>query len=215
MGGVIHCRPDEMHVFFPDRSVTFDSLSVSTHFTLLELTGPQAVRSVLRLGYWDGFHAPVCGENIANAFATIVPQMEASKLRGQDGQTLAQLESTLDSVWRDCRNLSGCERFFDAAKAIGNLPPNILSTEKVAETLGMSRTKLNLVFMSGCGERPGSYLSRLKVAIIRELLSNTSLSVAQIAMRTGFSSASALAYFFRRRAGVPPRSSRQRKTEKI
>lgn len=208
-GETVLCRADELSVFFPSRRATFESTFESTRFTLLELGGPQVVRAVLRLGYWDGFQASVRGDDVANALGFLVPQMEASARRGLDEQTLAQLERALDSIWRDCRNRSGREAFFDLVKTIHNLPLNGLTTEKVAEATSMSRSKLNQMFMSGRGERPGAYLARLKVAVIGELLSAASLSVAQIAARTGFSSASALACFFRRQVGVTPRKYQQ------
>lgn len=208
-GETVLCRADELSVFFPNRRATFESTAESTCFTLLELGGPQVVRAVLRLGYWDGFQASVRGDDVANALGFLVPRMEASARRGLDEQTLALLERALDSIWRECRNRSGREAFFDLVKTIHNLPLNNLTTEKVAESTGVSRSKLNQVFMSGRGERPGAYLARLKVAVIGELLSAASLSVAQIAARTGFSSASALACFFRRQVGVTPRKYQQ------
>lgn len=201
------CRAGDLFVAFPGRHLTVSPTSANARFAYLELQGPQAVLSVLGLGYGHAFCAPTAGTDWLDSLAPIVA---AHPLRGRDAQVLAPLEQTLGVVWQDCRARSPAPAFFSALRAIHNLPSNALTTEKVAAALNISRASLNQMFLKGCGLRPGAYLARLKAEIVRTLLDDDFLTVSQIAARTGFSSASALACFFRRQVGTTPHAYRTR-----
>lgn len=201
-GADARVRAGEVLVLFPGRRVTLSPAAAETQFAYVELKGLQAVRAVLRLGYWDGFHAEDGGG--AEFLDALAARLEGSLLRGRDGQLLAVLEQNLNAVWRNCRSRAPSPEAFVALRAVGNLPPGELTTEKTAEALGMSRSKLNALFLSGVGRRPGAYLAALKCAVAGELLSDAALPVTRIAQRMGFSSASAFACFFRRHCGMTP-----------
>ena len=195
------CHAGDLFVTFPGRRLTLEPTSDNAQFIHLELQGVQAVSSVLGLGYRHGFHANHVDTNRMYALAEAVA---SGVMPGKQEQILAQLEQVICDMWRDCREHSEEPEFFSLLRAIHRLPPNILTTEKVSAALNISRTKLNLLFMKGCGVRPGAYLAGIKGEIIRALLDDGRLTIAQIAERTGFSSASALACFFRRKFGVVP-----------
>lgn len=207
-GGQTICHAGELYVAFPDTRLSL-SVATQTRFAYLELQGPHAVRAILRLGFWNGFREPSGNdETFPDSLAAL---LEASPRRGRDEQVLVQLEQGLDAVWRDCRSRSRVPAFFDAMRIIHRLPPTALTTEKAAAALGISRTKFNQIFLAERGMRPGAYLASLKADIAKELLTDVSLNVSQVAKRTGFSSASALASFFRRLCGVTPKTFRDLK----
>jgi len=79
-----------------------------------------------------------------------------------------------------------------------------LTTESAAAALGVSRTKINSIFLTGLKMRPGEYISQTVMARSLAMLFWTKLSVAQVAEKMGFSSASAFATFLRRRIGMTP-----------
>lgn len=200
------CRAGDLFVAFPGRRLTLSPTSKNARFAYLELQGSQAVLSVLGLGYGHAFCAPTAGTDWLDS---LVPTVESCPLPGRDAQVLARLEQTLGDVWQDCLARSPVPAFFSALRAIHNLPPNALTTEKVAAALNISRASLNQLFLKGCGLRPGAYLAGLKAEIVRALLGNDLLTVSQIAARTGFSSAAALACFFRRQVGTTPHAYRK------
>lgn len=202
----VACRAGDLFVGFPGRRLTVAPGSAGAQFIHLELQGSQAVPSVLELGYRHAFHAR--GVDTDRLYA-LVEAAAAGALSGQEEQLLPQFEQVLRDLWLDCRSHSDSPEFLALVRAIHCLPSNALTTEKVAAALNISRTGLNQLFMKGGGVRPGAYLAGLKAEIVRALLDNGRLTVAQIAARTGFSSASALACFFRREIGVAPSDYRR------
>ena len=197
--GTVGCRAGEMLVLLPGLPLT--SAASETRLAYLELAGPKAVRATLRLGFWDGFRAPCPDGGFLDDLAA---SFEASPLRGRDERLLSQVEEGLDLIWQNARRLSRCPAFFSALRVVSGLPMDARTTEKAAEALGISRSKLNQLFLAGLGRRPGDLLAEMKAAVVGELLADATLSVSQVALRTGFSSASALACFFRRWRDITP-----------
>ena len=199
--GTVGCRAGEMLVLFPGLPLTLTSAASETRLAYLELAGPKAVRATLRLGFWDGFRAPCPDAAFPDLLAA---SFEASPLRGRDERLLSRVEEGLDLIWQNARRLSRCPAFFSALRVVSGLPMDARTTEKAAEALGISRSKLNQLFLAGLGRRPGDLLAEMKAAVVGELLADATLSVSQVALRTGFSSASALACFFRRWRDITP-----------
>lgn len=76
-----------------------------------------------------------------------------------------------------------------------------------ARTAGLSERSLNRLFQREVGQTPARYLQSLRLVRARDLASHTDLSLDQIALRCGFSSASALSRAFTRRTGQSIRRS--------
>ncbi len=202
------CGGGEMLVVFPGRTLTLKAVTGLVRFHFLVLVGATVMRGILKLGFWDGFQA---ADEVRNGFLDgLIESFEASARRGRDEQVLAQLEQFLSMQWRRVRDQSPHGVFMGMVRSIHALGPELLTTEKVAEALDVSRTKLNVVFMEGMGMRPGKYLAGVRTIVIRELLGGPFLSVARIAELVGFSSASALAGFFKRQVGMLPSTYRNR-----
>ncbi len=200
------CRAGELLVLFPRGCLDLTLTAPETTFTLLELTGPQSVRALLAMGFWDGFLAPHLTENPLDAPCPPRTKRDASA----DGLLLDRLGQNLEAVWQNCRLASDVPEFFSAVRAILNLPTKVLTTEEVAVALGVSRSKLNSLFLAGLHIRPGAFLSNIRAEVIADFLTSTSLSVGQIAERTGFSTTSALAAFFKRLRNCTPSDWRSR-----
>jgi transcriptional regulator GlxA family with amidase domain len=83
-----------------------------------------------------------------------------------------------------------------------------LPIERVAKSAGIGLRDLERRFHRHLGTPPGAYYRSLRLALVRRLIEETELSVAEIAARSGFASASALARAFRGRYGVSPRQLR-------
>ena len=74
----------------------------------------------------------------------------------------------------------------------------------LAERATMSRTSFAARFKALVGTAPVRYLQRWRMQIATNLLTSTSLSVAEIAERSGYGSEVSFRKAFRKEVGVPP-----------
>lgn len=75
---------------------------------------------------------------------------------------------------------------------------------ELATSIGLSRTIFFSRFLATTGKTPHQYLQMLRVTRARQLLEETTASLAEIAVASGFSDQSHLARFFKRHFGVSP-----------
>ncbi len=85
-----------------------------------------------------------------------------------------------------------------------------VSLESLAETAGLSRFHFARAFRESTGESPHAYLTRLRLERARELLHQSSRSIAVIAAEAGFSSQAHLSSVFRKHFRETPGAFRRR-----
>jgi AraC-like DNA-binding protein len=83
-----------------------------------------------------------------------------------------------------------------------------LTVEAMADSLGISASHFARSFRKAVGMPPHDYVLRQRVARARQLLMNTELRLAEIALQTGFSDQSHFTNRFREHVGLPPRTYR-------
>jgi len=83
-----------------------------------------------------------------------------------------------------------------------------LSRQEIADTIGVSKDYLGRIFQQELGLSPWEYLIRYRVLRAKELLRTTSYSVAEVATRVGFDTATYFSHIFRREVGCSPRAFR-------
>lgn len=86
------------------------------------------------------------------------------------------------------------ERHLDNPETVANL----------ARNLGLSPRRLETLFQATLNQSPAAYALGLRLAAARRLITDTHHSLAEIALRTGFSSQSTLSRAFQRAFGHPP-----------
>jgi AraC-like DNA-binding protein len=86
--------------------------------------------------------------------------------------------------------------------------PGPVRVEKIAEAVGLSRSHFSRAFKRLSGLSPVRYVARARLDRARALLARTDLTLAEIARRTGFSSASHLSRLFSRHYRQSPRKFR-------
>jgi len=79
-----------------------------------------------------------------------------------------------------------------------------LTVAAIARRVGLSARALELMFSRSIGETPGAYYLRLRLNAARRLVLDTAEPMADIAARTGFSSASAFSRAFKAGFGKAP-----------
>jgi AraC family transcriptional regulator len=102
-------------------------------------------------------------------------------------------------------------------KAIGLIDNHLAEEEEgrvalraVAEDVGMSYFHFSRAFKQSMGMSPTNYIGERRIERAKKLMQETDLPISEVALRSGFSSQSHFTTFFRRLAGVTPRSFRKR-----
>jgi transcriptional regulator GlxA family with amidase domain len=85
-----------------------------------------------------------------------------------------------------------------------------LTTAAIAKRAGVTSRTLEAIFRRSIGETPGAYYLRLRLNAARKLVTDTRVPMADIAGRTGFSSAAAFSRAFSRAFGQAPVRLRRR-----
>ncbi|PWK65712.1 GlxA family transcriptional regulator [Aminobacter sp. AP02] len=79
-----------------------------------------------------------------------------------------------------------------------------LTIAAIARRSGVTSRTLESIFRASIGETPGAYYLRLRLSAARRLVIDTKVSMAEVAERTGFSSAAAFSRSFSRAFGTAP-----------
>ncbi len=83
-----------------------------------------------------------------------------------------------------------------------------LGLQDLADVAGLSRFHFSRAFLQATGEPPLAYVARRRIELAGELLRTSGLPIADVAARTGFSSAAYFSTVFRRHTGFSPREYR-------
>lgn len=83
-----------------------------------------------------------------------------------------------------------------------------ISLQALADEAALGRTCFASAFRNATGLSPHRYLTQRRLVRARDLLLHSDLTLAQIALRCGFSSQAHFTEYFRRDAGVTPRAFR-------
>lgn len=93
------------------------------------------------------------------------------------------------------------------AAAIARMEATLDTPETTAETaaaIGLSSRRLEQIFTENLGQPPATYALGLRLAAARRMITDTRHPLAEVALRCGFSSASALSRAFSAKFGHPP-----------
>ena len=85
-----------------------------------------------------------------------------------------------------------------------------MTVAAIARRNGVTTRTLEMLFMKTIGESPGAYFLRLRLNAARRLVRDSGTPLADIAARTGFSSAASFSRAFRKAFGTSPSGLRSR-----
>jgi len=98
-------------------------------------------------------------------------------------------------------------------RALGLLherPSHRWTIDELGDTVGLSRSALHERFAQLVGQPPMQYLAQWRMQVASQLLRQSTLNVASIALETGYESEAAFSRAFKRLVGVPPAAWRRR-----
>ena len=98
----------------------------------------------------------------------------------------------------------------DAVELIKNKYSGAYGIEELAEDLKISKSHLVREFYKHTGTTPGKYLTNVRIDAVKQLLTQSSLSLGSIAISTGFSSDNYLCKAFKKVTGETPMAYRSR-----
>jgi AraC family transcriptional regulator len=88
-------------------------------------------------------------------------------------------------------------------------PADAISLDAMAAMAGLSRFGFARAFKQATGRSPYAFVIERRIALAKRLLADPTLSLAEVAVRAGFSSQSHFTCHFRRITGVTPRAWRR------
>lgn len=97
-------------------------------------------------------------------------------------------------------------RIAAAIRAMHGEPARAWTVDALAKQAALSRSAFFQRFQRTVGVAPMEYLLAWRMAIAKDLLRREQASVADVAQRIGYSSASAFSVAFTRRMGIPPKN---------
>jgi transcriptional regulator GlxA family with amidase domain len=98
------------------------------------------------------------------------------------------------------------------AQAAARMEAQLDSPESIAETaaaVGLSPRRLESLFRQAFGTTPGAHALALRLQAARRMLTETRHPLAEVALRTGFTSPATLSRAFRRAYGMAPGAVRK------
>ncbi len=84
-----------------------------------------------------------------------------------------------------------------------------ITTEEIADSVGLSRSYLSELFQKMIGMPPHEYVTEYRLSAAKTLLTGTALTVTEIAERTGFRDIFAFSRRFKKKNGISPQEYRR------
>jgi len=166
----------------------------------------------------DGRHLSCCGGAASIDFAlTLIEQLFGAGVQAhiKEGLCIERVRGPEE------RQRVALQARFGAlqprlSEAVTLMETNIeepLSTDDIANLVGLSRRQLERLFKQYLGSLPSRYYLELRLQRARQLLLDTNHSIVQVGLMCGFSSGSHFSTAFGALFGNTPREERQRKLQ--
>lgn len=155
----------------------------------------------------------VRGEPRLAALVRLVRDETRNDLPARDAILPRLLEVLLIEALRSAALMTGSQglvkglsdsRLAGALRAMHRAPDRAWSTAELAKEAALSRSVFFDRFRGAMGMEPMEYLLAWRMALARNMLRHEGLTVAEVAERVGYGSASAFSVAFARHVGEPP-----------
>ncbi len=197
---------------------TMAGVKIALPWSLYPETESFNERAVLtpKLFALDGRHLSCCGGAASIDFsltliealfgatlqASIKESLCVERVRGHDERQRVALQARFGALQ---------PRLSEAVTLMETNLEEPLSTDDIANLVGLSRRQLERLFKQYLGSLPSRYYLELRLQRARQLLLETNHSIVQVGLMCGFSSGSHFSTAFGALFGNTPREERQRK----
>jgi len=199
----------ETLVIYPGHYVSIEALDDDNELVYGFFTGADAVSFFDSLDCFDLMHGKTAAH--PHAVAVLKRQIATASYQTPEGRQLVQaFLADLIVTLREEMRTSGHPIVFDAVRLIrqGVRQEGGVRVEEICRALDVSRVQLRRLFLAyGLGS-PSAFVQAEQMRFIKRLLADRSLSLADIAERTGFRSAPHFSTFVKRLTGQTPRDFR-------
>jgi Transcriptional regulator containing an amidase domain and an AraC-type DNA-binding HTH domain len=202
-GTIILLFPNEWHTYEPDKDTGWFEYWVGftgIHIDNRVKTGFFTPKSPLfHLGF---------SSSIINMYEDIV-NLTKEERPGYQQIISSIVVYILGSVYYKNKNLALTDSFAEnkineARNIMKQEIESIISSEEIAERLGVSYSWFRKMFKQYVEVSPAQYRLNLKFLRSKELLDTTDLSITEIAHKLNFETSSRFSAFFRKKEGIPP-----------
>jgi AraC family transcriptional regulator, L-arginine-responsive activator len=196
----------------------FDGVRIALPWSLYADAGAKADSAIVtpNLFEFDGRHLSCCGGAASIDFSlTLIDTLFGAAVQAQIKEALC-----IDRVrGKEERQRVALQARFGVlqpklSEAVMLMEANIeepLTTDDIANLVGISRRQLERLFKQYLGSQPSRYYLELRLQRSRQLLRDTHYSIVQVGLICGFSSGSHFSTAFGTLFGNTPREERQRK----
>jgi len=202
----IEIGPGEALVIYPGQRVTIEALEKKNFIRYAIIDGAEVAEYFDSFGFFDGVHGKSSEQRIP--FEAIKQRLE----HGDDADVAAvisQMEDALVTYAHDFRD-NGDALVHSAVRQIReNLANCVVQLTPLCEQLKVSRAYLHRVFVRAGVGTPSEFIRREQLRLIRRLLKNSELTIAEVAIRTGFISQTHFSDFVKRYTGHTARELRR------
>ncbi len=169
-------------------------------------------QQAIRLGAVDYVVKPIRRENVIEALRATVSRLQAERLERIEKERIMEILGSIMPAAVTPDGPAACSRVASIARAAREFvdehysEPITLST--VADRLSLSSGYLGQIFKADSGVSFRAYLRRVRVTRAKELMTDLTLNLSQIADRVGYDDISYFSRSFLEETGVRPNEYR-------
>lgn len=206
-------KPGDMILYYPHTHFCYRILPPGIRYYWVHFSGSSARQIVSECGFENSIiYSPGADERITAGFERIFQDFI---LRGELfelslSQNIVRLLYDLALICRKPRQKRNADERVDKVIALmhGSYNREIPMSE-LASAVFVSEGYLRALFQEKCGMSPKKYLSMIRVSEAKQLLWQTTMSVAEVSYAVGFSDPLYFSQVFRKNTGISPSEFRK------
>ena len=207
-GSVLFLFPDEWHTYSPDKETGWEEYWVG--FRSRYIDSIIAKRSITKE---EPVHNIGISTGIISLYEEIISVLQHEK-PGHLQLVASIIIHILGSIYFKEKNLSYADTAtiekINEARMLMKDPECRLSTEGIAESVGIGYSKFRKIFKEYTGVPPTQYRLQQKLSKAKELLTSSMMNISEISYTLKFDNPCQFSIFFKNREGISPSEFRER-----